>query len=199
MFSCGCEQKDIKDHSKKNRNDEMEEKMKWGKQNVGIPSLLIEKAIETASKDSEFKEIRFDAIKYYCDRLLFRALPEEMYNTLSVEQLKVLSPDVVKVVYLLLIRDMMQRFRYKIITKDHKQSWDTQSIELLTVKLFELTDAPLQPYIEWIQRQEEGVEENSKVLILGLSKRIGLEANVLWNYHDAMCEIVNEDILTTDL
>jgi hypothetical protein len=171
------------------------ERLKWGQRNVGIPGLQIREAIERLQRTDEFSSVRYDAIAYYCDRLLFRCLPEELDSALRTEDLKALSPDVTKVVFILLIRDFLRRFHDRLVPADFLQNWRELWVEKFTVKLLALTDAPVTPYVQWLTRFGEDEEEDPALLIAGLARQLGIDAAILWQLHTAMCEVAEEDLL----
>lgn len=173
-------------------------KRKWGKRNVGEPTLQVHKAIERLKSSNEFPGLRFDVIEYYCNQFLFRCLPEEIEHTLSPQALKSLHPDTVKASYILLIRDLIRRFKQHLVPSNYKRKWNRQWVEHFTARLLELTGASPKPYADWITRHEDGEEEDPRLLIVAIAKQLGLEAAILWQYHETMCSVAEEDMLITE-
>jgi hypothetical protein len=172
------------------------DKLPWGKQNFGVPARDFEAAIAELKSSAEFASVRFDAIEYYCDRLLFRCLPEEIDAAVSTDEIQTLDPNVTKVVLILLLRDFIRRYQDRLVPKDFPQNWVGQWVEKFTARLLELTGAPVQPYVEWILSIPEGEQEDPRPLIVGLAKQIGLEPGTLWQLHTGMCEVAEEDLLS---
>ena len=169
-----------------------DEKTRWGKQNVGTPALQIQEAMDTLKGMEEFSGVQFEAIEFYRDQFLFNHVLEALDSALSVDELKALNPDVTKVVFILLIRDFIRRNQARLIPTDFPQKWPGQWVELFTAKMLELTDAPVQIYVDWIASIPNGEKEEPVPLIFRLAKQIGLSPTVLIRLHDGMCEAIEK-------
>jgi hypothetical protein len=169
------------------------EKLRWAQTNVGVPGLEIREAMAELSKNEDFANAKHDVIEDYSKRMLFRALPSLMDETLSVEQLRDLDPRVTKVVFILLIRDFVRRFQDRVVTEPSGQTWSW--VEKFTVELLRITSAPTGPYVGWIKRQEPNTEEDPKFLFIGLARQLGLNPAALLMLHETICEDVEEERL----
>ncbi len=144
----------------------------------------------------QYQRIRFDAVEFYCERLLYRELISLMDESLELDQLAALDPEAVKIVFIMLLRDMMQTHRSEIVIEPEAQNWDTQRIEQFIVGLICETQAPMQPYLDWLDQIKQGEKEPSNMLIAGLAKQIGVDRKMLFAYQAAACDITHEDVLS---
>lgn len=157
----------------------------------------IRDAISRLASMEQYQQIRFDAVEFYCQRLLCRELISLMDESLDESQLAALNPDAVKIAFLLLLRDMMQTHRRQIVRETQTQNWDTQRIEQFIVGLIYETQAPIQPYQDWLGRIKPGEKEPSEMLIAGLGTQIGVEPEMLLAYHSVACDLVREEVLSS--
>jgi len=153
-------------------------------------------AIGRLQSMEEYQRIRFDAVEFYCDRFLCSELMSLIDESLSIEQLAELNPNVVKVAFIMLLRDMMQSHRHKIVTEPEEQSWDTQRIEQFIVALFFESQAPMQPYQDWLEVVKSEEEEPSAMLLAGLAKQLGVNRNMLFVYQMSTIDVIAEDVLS---
>ena len=105
-------------------------------------------------------------------------------------------PEVVKVVFLMLLRDMMQPHRATIVKDAQTQNWDTHRIEQFIVGLFYEAQAPIQPYQDWLEVVQSHDEEPSTTLITGLAQQIAVDPKMLFLYHMTACDVTGEDVLS---
>ena len=168
-----------------------------GAERVGAPAIEIRDAIARLASMEHYQRIRLDAVEFYCQRLLCRELISLMDESLEENQLAVLNPEAVKIAFILLLRDMMQTHRNEIVREPEKQNWDTQWIEQFIVGLIYETQAPIQPYQDWLGRIKQGEKEPSNLLIAGLAKQIGVAPAMLLAYHTVACDLTHEEVLSS--
>ncbi|MBI3927700.1 MAG: hypothetical protein HY319_19325 [Armatimonadetes bacterium] len=163
--------------------------------NVGQPAHAILSAVARIRSDDRFAGVRWDAIDYYCDRLLMGVIPQELDAALTTEALEALSPDVVKAALIMLIRDFARRYHDRLVPPEFAQNWAGHWVEQLTVGLLEATGAPVEPYVRWmaIVRDEP---EDPRRLVVGLARQLGLEPNRLWELHAGLGEAIERDVLS---
>ncbi|WP_040763652.1 hypothetical protein [Novipirellula maiorica] len=167
------------------------EKRIYGRANVGRPGLRIREVILELSTSKRFEGLNFSAIDRYVDTSVARGIPEELDKTLSLEQVRNLNPDLVKVVFIMLIRDLLRRNQVHFETSGDGDSW--KLVESFTVELFKLSDAPLEPYVGWLTRIESGIDDDPIVLISGLAAQLGIEPESLYALHEAGCQVTEDE------
>jgi hypothetical protein len=167
-----------------------------GAARVGTPANELQQAIARLASMEEYQQIRFDAVEFYCQRLLFRELISLIDESLTLEQLAELDPDTVKVVFLMLLRDMMQSHRQKIVKTPQGQKWDTQWIEQFILGLFYELQAPVQPYQDWLSFVADEDTEDSAPLMAGLAGQLGVNPKMLYIYQLSACDVVLEEVLS---
>jgi hypothetical protein len=108
--------------------------------------------------------------------------------------LAAIDPAVVKVAFIMLLRDMMQSHRKTIVLDASEQNWDTQRIEQFIVGLFYETQAPMQPYTDWLAMVASKGQEDSAMFCLALAKQLRLDPPSLYQYQMAACEVAGEQL-----
>lgn len=174
---------------------EANERSLLGAEKVGMPISEIVAAIGRLAEMEQYQQIRYEAVEYYCDCFLCRELISLIDESWDLEQLEAANPDVVKVACIMLLRDMMQAHRHKIVIDPERQSWDTQWIEQFTAGLFFEVQVPMQPYQDWLSVVESQEEEESAMLLLGLAKQLAVDPQTLYQYQMAAREVTLEDVL----
>jgi hypothetical protein len=165
-----------------------------GAEKVGTPVNEIRGAIARLASMEQYQQIRYDLVDFYCDRFLCRELISLIDESWSVEQLAAANADVIKVAFIMLLRDMMQAHRRDIVLDAGKQKWDTQWIEQFIVGLLYESQAPMQPYQDWLSTVEPPRQEDSAMLLTGLAKQLCLDPGTLFEYQMAAREVVGEQL-----
>ena len=106
-----------------------------GAQGFGDPAIEILHAIGRLKTIDHYDVIRFDAVDFYCQRLLFGRLITQIDNTISTDDLQGLKPEEVKSSFIMLLRDMMQQHRTLIVSKHEPELFETARIEQFTAGL----------------------------------------------------------------
>ena len=165
-----------------------------GAEKVGTPVNEIRGAIARLASTGQYQQIRYELVLIYCDRFLCRELISLIDESWSLEQLSAANPDVVKAAFIMLLRDMMQAHRKYLVLDARTQKWDTQWIEKFIAGLFIETQAPMQPYLDWLSRVEPPRQEDSAMLLTGLAKQLSLDPKALFDYQMAARDLVGEQL-----
>jgi hypothetical protein len=172
-----------------------EDRRRLGGEKVGTPVGEIMDAIGRLAAMEQYQRIRYEAVEFYCDRFLCRELISLIDESWDLAQLTAANPDVIKVAFIMLLRDMMQAHRAKIVIDPDSQNWDTQWIEQFITGLFYETQSPIQPYQDWLSAVESQDEEESAILLLGLAKQLSLDPPTLYQYQMAARDVTLEETL----
>lgn len=172
-----------------------DERRRLGAEKVGKPAGDVMDAIARLSTMEEYRRLRYDAIQFYGERFLCRELMALIDESWDMERLSAVNPDVVKVAFIMLLRDMMQTHRDKIVIDPDDQKWDTQWIEHFVAALFFEAKAPMQPYQSWLSVVQSQGKEDSAMLSLGLAKQLSLDPSTLYQAQTAACQVTLEETL----
>ena len=177
--------------------------------NIGIPAKELLEAIERLFSMQEYKKIRFDAVYFYCQKLIFgdNGLISSIYSFSTPTQLEELNTVDVKLAFIMLLRDMMQNHRNEIVIDAKEQRWDLQRIEQFTVGLLYEMRVPIEPYLLWFEiahpNKEELLdmtsnqeEEPLDMLIALLAKQLSLEPDILYVWHKIVSNTTLKDVLS---
>ncbi len=173
------------------------EKIRLGQQNYGAPAAQVKSAMGELLRTADFAGLRPDALMCYFDKLIGSGLPRVMHKDLSLQDLQALSPDEVKGAVILLIRDFLRRYRDRLHADGIVANgiYDWEWVEMFTVRLLEASDTPVEPYVQWTTQHSAAGEEDSHALVTGLARQLRMDSKTLWDFHLAMCGVVEEDVL----
>lgn len=161
-------------------------------QQYGPAALSLRDSLKTLQSRAQFSGVNFEAIRQYCDNLLFRCLPEAMQAQLTPAEVEALELETIQCVLVLLLRDMLQQYP-ELFAPEQDEEWTGKWVEQFTVQLLEDMRCTPGAYVAWVSQVNPGAEEDSARLITGLSRQLGISPQSLWELHQGMIWVVLED------